>query len=91
MMCYDGQLRNGSLTTHLILLSSTAAISATGGYVFVPKRSSRNEERTNRNEEQTWHVPSSFRVLPQNLFNAFSNMSSPVLELELLFSAFILF
>ena len=69
MLCYDGQLRNGSVATHFILLSSTATISATGGYVVVLERPSRNEEPTSRNEEQTKNVPSSYLILPQNVVN----------------------
>ena len=69
MLCHGGHLRNGSVATHFILLSSTAASSATGGYVVVPERPSRNEEPTSRNEEQTRNVPSFCLILPQNLFN----------------------
>ena len=51
MLCYNGQLRNGSVATQFILFSSTAASSAIGGYVVVPERPSRNEEATSRNEQ----------------------------------------
>ena len=71
MLCYDGQLRNGSVATHFILLSITAASSATGVYVVVPERPSRNEEPTSGNEEQTRNVPSSYLGLPQNLLIEF--------------------
>ena len=63
VLCYDGQLRNGSVATHFIHLSSTATRSATGGYIVVPERPSRNEELASGNEEQTRNVPSSYLVL----------------------------
>ena len=69
MLCYDGQLPNGSMATHFILLSSIATSSATGGYVAVPERSSKKEDPTSRKEEQARNVPSSYLVLPQNVFN----------------------
>ena len=69
MLCYDGQLRNGSVATHFNLLSSTAASSATGGYMVVPERPSRNEEPTSRNEEQARNFPSSYLVLRQKVLN----------------------
>ena len=69
MLRYDGQLRNSSVVTHFILLSSTAASSGTGGYVDVPELPSRNAEPTSANEEQTRNTPSSHSVLPQNLFS----------------------
>ena len=71
MLCYDDQLRNGPIVTHFILFSSTAASSATGGYVVVPEWPSKNEEPANENEERTKNVLSSDLVLPQNLFNEF--------------------
>ena len=49
MLCHFGQTRNGSIATHFILLSSTATISATGGYVDVPERYRQNEEPASRN------------------------------------------
>ena len=69
MLCYDGQLRNGSVATHFILLSSNATSSATGGCVVVPEQPSRNEDPISRNEEQNRNAPSSYVVLSQNLFN----------------------
>ena len=69
MLCYDGQLRHGSVATHFIFLSSTATSSATSGHVVVPERPSANEEPTSGNEEQTRNAPSFYLVLPQNLFN----------------------
>ena len=83
MLCYDGQLRNGCIATHFILLSSTAASSATGGYVVVPERPSGNGEPTCRNEEETGNAPSSYVVLPQNLFSEIMCILS-VLEHEIL-------
>ena len=83
MLCYDGYLRNGSLATHFILLSSTATSSATGGHVVVPERLSKNEEPTIGNEEHARNAPSSYLVLPQNLFNE-SLCILPVLEHEIL-------
>ena len=83
MLCYDGQLRNGSVATHFIHLISTAASSATGRYVVVPERTCRNEKPTSTNEEQTRNVPSSNLVVPQNLFNELICIL-PVLELEIL-------
>ena len=62
------QLRKGSVATHFILLSSTTASSARGGYVAVPERPSGNEEPISRNEEQTRNAPSFYLVLSQNLF-----------------------
>ena len=82
MLCYDGQLRNGSVATDFILLSSTAASSATEGYVVVPERPSRTEEPTSRNEEQTRNVLRSYRVLPQTLFNELLRIL-PVFEHEI--------
>ena len=69
MLCYDGQLRNGSVATDFILLSSTATSSVTGGCVVVAERPSRNEEPIRSIEEQIMNVASSYLVLPRNLFN----------------------
>ena len=69
MLCYDGQLRNSSVATHFFHFNSTATSSATSEFVTVPERPSRNEEPTSGNEEQTKNAPSSYLVLPQNLFN----------------------
>ena len=69
MLCYDGQLQNGSVATHFILPNGTATNGATGGYVVVPERPSRNEEPTSRNEEHTRNAPNSYLVLPQILFS----------------------
>ena len=83
MLCYDGQLRNGSVATHFILLSSTATSSGTSEYVTLQERPSRNQEPTNRNEEQTRNAPSSYQVLPQNLFSE-QMYILPVLEHKIL-------
>ena len=83
MLCYDGQLGNGSIATHFILLSRPSTSSATNGYVVVPEKPSRNGAPTSTNEEQTMQVPSSNLVLPQSLFNELLCIL-PVLEHELL-------
>ena len=69
MLCYDGQLRNSFVLTHFPSDKSTATKSATGGYVTVPERPSRNEEPTSRNEGQTRNNPTSYLVLPHNLYS----------------------
>ena len=50
-LCHFGQIWNGYVATHFILLSSTAECSATSGYVVVPERFGQNEEPVSRNEE----------------------------------------
>ena len=57
MLCHFGQTRNGYVATYFILLSSTAAISATSGYLVVPEHFGQNEEPTGRNEERTKKKP----------------------------------
>ena len=52
MLCPFCQTRNGSVTTHFILFSSTAMSSATGDYLVVPESFSQNEEQTSRNEKR---------------------------------------
>ena len=44
MLCQFGQTRNGYVATYFILLSTTAAGSATSGYVVVPEHFGQNEE-----------------------------------------------
>ena len=83
MLCYDGQLRNGSVAHKFIPLSNTATSSATGEYLTVPERPNRNEEPTSRNEGQTRNVPISYPVLPQKLFNELRCIF-PLLEHETL-------
>ena len=53
MLCQFGQTRNGCVPTYRILLSSTAANSATGGYEVAPKRFGQSEEPACSNEERT--------------------------------------
>ena len=71
MLCYDSDIRNDSVASQFIPLSRTGTSSATGGYVVVPERPSRNEKSTSWNDEQTGNIPSSYIVLPQNLLNEF--------------------
>ena len=63
MLCCNGHLRNGSVATPFILLS------ATGGNIVVPKRLSKTEEPTSRNEEPTRNVRKTYLFQPQSLFN----------------------
>ena len=58
MLCPFGQTRNGYVATYFILLSSTAASSATSGYVVVPERFGQNEKPACSNEERTRKEPS---------------------------------
>ena len=58
MLCQFGQTRNGYVATYFILLSSTAASSATGGYVVVPERFGENEEPAVSNEKRNRKKPS---------------------------------
>ncbi len=53
VLCQFGQTRNGYVATEFIFLSSTAASSATGGYVVVPEHFGQNEEPAGSNEERT--------------------------------------
>ena len=53
MLCQFGQTRNGYVATYFIFLSSTAASSATSGYVVVPEHFGQNEEPACSNEEWT--------------------------------------
>ena len=63
MLCHFGQTRNGYVATFFILLNSTAASSATSGYVVVPGHFGQNEEPAGSNEERTRKKPS---FLPKN-------------------------
>ena len=83
MLCYDGQLRNGSVATHFIPFRGTATSSATSEYVTVPERPRRNEEPASRNEEWTRNAPISYLVSSQNLFSELICILS-VLEHEIL-------
>ena len=58
MLCQFGQTWNGYVATCFILLSSTAASSATNGYVVVSERCGQNEEPACSNEERTRKKPS---------------------------------
>ena len=53
MLCQIAQTRNGYVATYFDLLSSTAASSATSGYVVVLKRFDQKEEPAGINEERT--------------------------------------
>ena len=68
MLCQFGRTRKAYVATYFILLSSTAASSATSGYVVVPERFGQNEEPACSNEERTNKKPS---LVPKvNLFDA---------------------
>ena len=58
MLCHFGRTRNAYVTTQFILLSNTAASSATSGYVVVPEHFGQNEEPACSNEERTRKKPS---------------------------------
>ena len=53
MLCQFGRTRSGFVATYFILLSSTAASSATSGCVVVPEHFGQNEEPAGSNEERT--------------------------------------
>ena len=53
MLCQLERTRNGYVGTRLILLSSTAASSATSGYIVAPERSGQSEALASRNAERT--------------------------------------
>ena len=53
MLCHFWQTRKGYVPTYFIILSSTAARSATSGYVVVPEHFGPNEEPAGSNEERT--------------------------------------
>ena len=55
-----GRTRNVYVATRIILLSSTAESSATGGYVVAPERSGQSEASAGRNVERATEKPSSF-------------------------------
>ena len=63
MLCHFGQTRNAYVATFFILLNSTAASSATSGYVVVPEHFGQNEEQAASNEDWTRKKPS---FLPKN-------------------------
>ena len=58
MLCHFGQTRNGCVAIYFIRLSSTAASSATSGYVVVPEHFGQNEEPAVSNKKRTGKKPS---------------------------------
>ena len=58
MLCHFGQTRNGYVATYSILLSSTAASSATSGYVVATERSGQSEAWASKNVERPKKKPS---------------------------------
>ena len=58
MLCHFGENRNGYAATYFILLSSTAASSATSGYVVVPEHFGQNGEPACSNDERIRKKPS---------------------------------
>ena len=58
MLGHFGQTRSGYVATYFILLSSSAASSATSGCVVVPVDFGQNEESAGSNEERTRRKPS---------------------------------
>ena len=57
-LCHFGRTRNGYVATYSSLLSSTAASSATSGYVIVAEHFDQNEKPAGSNEERTMKEPS---------------------------------
>ena len=53
MLCQFGRTRNGYVAIYFILLSSTAASSATCGYIVAPEHFGQNEKPAGSNEERT--------------------------------------
>ena len=53
MLCRYGQTRNTHAATYFIILSSTAASSATSGYVVVPEHFGQNGEPVGSKKERT--------------------------------------
>ena len=74
MLCQFGRTRIGYVISYFIFFSSTAASSATSGYVFVAEHFGQNEEPASSNEERTEKKPSP--VPKVNLIDAivFSSM-----------------
>ena len=71
MLCHFSQTRNGSVVTHLFLLSN-ATSSATGGYVVVPERFGQHEDPASSTEEWTRKKPS---FVTKSLFNRRSELT----------------
>ena len=57
MLCHLGKMRNGYVATYFNLLSSTAASSATGGYLIVLEPFGENEELAGSNGERNRKKP----------------------------------
>ena len=57
MLCHFGRTQNGYVATRFILLISTAASSATNGYVVVPEGSGQSDPRAGKNTERTKKGP----------------------------------
>ena len=57
MLSHLGRTRNIYVATRIILLSTTAENSATGGYVSVPEHFLQNEEPACNNEKRTGKKP----------------------------------
>ena len=58
MLCHFEQTQTGYVATYFNLLSSTAASSATSGYIVVPERFGQNKELACSNKERTRRKPS---------------------------------
>ena len=89
MLCHFGQTRNVYVSTYLILLSSTSAISATSVYVVVAEHFGRNEEPAGSNEERTRKKPRF--VSKVDLIEAIVFPSMGLLFLVILLAHFIYF
>ena len=68
MLCHFVQTRIGYVVTYFIILSSTAASSATSGYVVVPEHFGQNEKTAGSDEERIKKKPSF--VPKMDLFDA---------------------
>ena len=58
MLCHFGQTRNGYVATYFFHISSTAASSATSGYVVVPQHFGQSEKPASRKKERAREKPS---------------------------------
>ena len=65
-LCHFGRTGNGYVAAHFILLTITAEINATSGYVVVLERFGQNAEPASRNKEPTTKKPS---FVPSSGFN----------------------
>ena len=66
MQCHFGRTPNGYVATRIVLISITAEITATSGYVVVAELSGQSEGWAARNVERTRKNPS---FLPNSGFN----------------------